>query len=138
MNWTIRICSVLLMLVVITGCAEPQAKLIPARGTIKINGKPAGNISIQFLPDVKEKEVGAFPSSLAISKDDGSFELATHDNQPGAVPGKHKVILNDIDEERPEQGKERTKPIRLDASYSVAGNLTATVEEGKSIELVIP
>lgn len=124
--------------IVLVGCSKPTAKLVPAKGTITIGGKPAGNISLQFLPDVKENAEGLWPSSTAISAADGSFELMTTDNQPGATPGAHKIVLADLDEERPEQGKERTMPIRLDPGYAIAGKLTLTVEEGKPIEIKIP
>lgn len=132
---TLATCVLACLLV---GCSEPKAKLVPAKGTITIKGKPAANISIQFLPDVTESTEGVWPSSMAVSKEDGSFELMTVDNQAGACLGKHKIILVDAEEERVAQGEQRTKPIRLDPSYSVAGKLTAVVEEGKSIELVVP
>jgi hypothetical protein len=127
-----------LMAIVCVGCSEPGPKLVPAKGTITIKGKPAANISIQLLPNVKENTAGVWPSSQAISKEDGSFEMVTTDNQPGACPGEHKVILVDTEEERPAQGKERTKPVRIDSSYAVAGKLTVTVEEGKPIEIAVP
>lgn len=133
-----RFIAPLVGLVLLVGCSDRAPNLVPASGIITIKGKPAANISIQFLPDVKENADGVFPSSMAISSSDGTFELRTMDNQPGAVPGRHKVVLADAEEERPEQGKERTKPIRLDPSYAVAGRLDAMVEEGKRIELSIP
>lgn len=124
--------------IIIGGCSQPTPTLVPAKGTINIGGKPAGNISLQFLPDVKENAAGVWPSSMAVSKEDGTFELATVDNQPGATPGPHKVVLSDLEEERPAQGAERTKPVRLNSSYAIAGKLTVTVEEGKDIEIKIP
>ena len=128
----------LLFAILCGGCSKPGPKLVPAKGTITIKGKPAAGIVIQFLPDVSEKADGTFPSSQAISKEDGSFELFTMDNQPGAVVGSHKVVLVDTEEERPQQGKAATKPARIDPSYTIAGKLTATVAEGQPIELAIP
>ncbi|MCC6508696.1 MAG: hypothetical protein IT423_06295 [Pirellulaceae bacterium] len=119
------------------GCAKAAPVLIPAKGTISIKGKPAANISLQFLPDVKEGTACVFPSSTAISSADGSFELSTVDSQPGAVPGPHLVVLADLDEERPAQGKERTRPVRLDSRYSIAGSLKVSIEEGKPIVIDI-
>ena len=139
MNLLVRsIGFALLFAILCGGCSKPGPKLVSAKGTITIKGKPAGGIAIQFLPDVKETADGVFPSSQAISKEDGSFELYTMDNQPGAVAGPHKIVLVDSEEERPEQGKAATKPPRIDPGYAVAGKLTATVTEGKPIELVIP
>lgn len=139
MNLLVRSISFALLFAILCGgCSKPGPKLVPAKGIITVKGKAAGGIAIQFLPDVKESADGVFPSSQAISKEDGSFELYTMDNQPGAVVGPHKIVLVDSEEERPEQGKAATKPPRIDPGYAVAGKLTATVTEGKLIELVIP
>jgi len=128
----------LLLSVAMIGCGPPKPVLIPASGKITIGGKPAANISLQFLPDVPEDAQGAFPTSYGISQEDGSFELKTADNLEGAVPGPHKLILVDMDEERPAQGAERTRPIRLPQRYTVAGTQTAVVEQDKPIEIAIP
>ncbi|HMP18647.1 MAG TPA: hypothetical protein PKD72_16595 [Gemmatales bacterium] len=122
----------------LAGCGPEPPVLIPAKGTITIGGRPAANISVQFLPDVKEDAPGNYPTSYGISLEDGSFELRTADNLEGAVPGLHKLILVDMDEERPEQGTERTRPIRLPQRYLVAGTATAIVEKDKPIEISIP
>lgn len=132
------LCLPLLCIVFLLGCGPQKPVLVPARGVITIAGKPAANISVQFLPDVAENAGGIFPTSYGISQADGSFELRTADDLEGAVPGPHKLILVDMDEERPEQGTERTRPIRLPQRYTVAGAATAVVEKDKTIEIVIP
>ena len=77
MNLLVRSISFALLFAILCGgCSKPGPKLVPAKGTIMVKGKPAGGIAIQFLPDVKESADGVFPSSQAISKEDGSFELA--------------------------------------------------------------
>jgi hypothetical protein len=121
-----------------TGCVEKGPELIPARGIVTIGGKPAANILLQFLPDVGEDAQGSWPTSYGTTAEDGSFELKTADGSVGAVPGPHKLILVDLEEERPAQGQERTRPIRLDASYAIAGTMSAVVEPDKTIEIVIP
>ncbi len=121
----------------LVGCSK-SPELVPATGTITIGGKPAANISIQFLPNVTKNDGTPWPSSHAISGADGSFELRTSGNLPGAVPGEHNLILVDTDEERPAQGQNATKPPRIDSSYTVAGKVKAVVEAGKPIEIKIP
>jgi hypothetical protein len=121
-----------------SGCGKKSPELVTAKGVVTIGGKPAANISVQFLPDVGEDRDGVWPTSYAITSDDGTFELRTADGQAGAVPGRHKLILVDVDEERPAQGQERTRPIRLDARYAIAGTVTAIVEADQLIEIVIP
>ena len=127
-----------LFLVAVVGCGESGPELIPVNGKVTIKGKPAGNISLQFLPDVQEDAEGVWPSSIGLSKPDGTFELRTSDNRLGAVAGRHRLIVVDIDEERPEQGKERTKPIRLDSRYAIAGTISVDVQPGKPVEIAIP
>ena len=127
-----------LVAILISGCGVDGPELIPVNGKVTIKGKPAGNISLQFLPDVQEDAGGVWPSSIGLSKPDGTFELHTSDNQLGAVAGRHRLIIVDIDEERPEQGKERTKPIRLDSRYAIAGTISVEVQPGKLVEIAIP
>lgn len=122
----------------LAGCGAQEPVLLPAKGIVTIGGQPAGNISVQFLPDVGEDQRGVWPTSYGITAEDGTFDLWTSDNKEGAVPGRHKLILVDLDEERPEQGKERTRPVRLDGRYAVAGTMTATVEPDQLIEVAIP
>lgn len=129
-------CMSAFALFLLVGCSKGP-ELVPATGTIKIKGQPAANIAIQFLPDVKESTEGVWPTSTAISGEDGSFELRTADNQLGAVPGTHKLVLVDAAQERAEQDKP-VKPGRIDSTYSIPGTLKATVEPGKPIEINIP
>ncbi len=109
MNLLVRSISFALLFAILCGgCSKPGPKLVPAKGTITVKGKAVGGIAIQFCQMFKENADGVFPSSQAISKEDGSFELYTMDNQPGAVVGPHKLVLVDTEEERPEQGKAAT------------------------------
>lgn len=119
------------------GCSRP-VKLVPAEGVVEIGGKPANGIIVQFLPQPVEGEKR--PTSFATTGDDGSFQLVTNDGKPGAVEGKHHVILADTLEERPAQGTRATRPPRLDSRYAtIAGGLTATVSEGSGpIKLQVP
>jgi hypothetical protein len=118
------------------GC-KPQIKLVPASGTFTIGGKPAGNITVQFMPDVSQKNGG--PTSYATTDAEGRFVLRTYDNRDGAVPGPHLVTAVDLDEERPAQGQERSRPVRLDAKYSMAAQgIRISVEEGKPLTIDVP
>jgi hypothetical protein len=111
--------------------------LVPAEGTLTIGGRPAANISIQFLPDVMKGGTG--PTSYAVTDADGKFRLKTYEGQDGAVEGQHTVILADLDEERPPQGQPVKKLPRLDSRYTTAaGGLTADVKAGTPIVLTVP
>src|SRR5262245_29915273 len=100
------LCVVLLGLLP-AGCGSGKVKLVPVEGELKINGQPAANISVQFLPDGVKGNKG--PSSWGTTDKDGKFQLRTQDNQVGAALGPHNVILADLDEDRPAQGKPQLK-----------------------------
>lgn len=117
----------------IAGCGNPKADLVSASGTVLIDGKPADAIMVQFVPQTLDPNLLA-PSSQAITDETGTFELRTTKNEIGAFAGKHTVRLYDTLEERVAQGQKRTKPLRLDPSFS-GGKLTIDVVEGIAIEI---
>ncbi len=111
------------------GCGGSAPTLVPAEGVLLIDGEPAADISVQFLPDEIEGEPR--PTSYAVTDSEGRFTLKTYEQGEGAVLGGHNVILVDTLEERPEQGQELTRPPRVNSRYStITGGLRAEVTEG--------
>ena len=111
----------------LSGCGG-EVKLVPAEGVVKVGGRPAANVSVQFMPDVMKG--GSGPTSYGETDAEGKFRLKTHDGRDGAVPGPHTVILADLAEERTPQGQ-APKPPRLNVKYTTAaGGLAAEVKEG--------
>jgi len=122
-----RWCALAGLLALAAGCSsEPIVELAPAEGVVKINGQPAENIFVQFLPQVPEGAPA--PTSTGVSDGQGRFQMITGDGQPGAVVGPCKVILSDMDEERPEQGQPMTRPPRIPPDYSILNPRTMQVE----------
>lgn len=119
------------------GCRQ-EAKLVPVDGIVRIGGRPAANIAVQFLPDEVEGEPR--PTSFATTDAEGRFRLIAHGGKEGAVAGGHAVILADCDEDRPPQGQPVRRPPRLHGKYStIAGHLRATVAEaGGSVTIDVP
>ncbi len=123
----------------IVGCGEaPEISVVPVKGVIRIDGKPAANVMLQFMPNV-EMDVPAL-TSTAISGPDGNFELVTADGRPGAMPGRCQVVLADLDEERPAQGEPAGAPSRIPAKYATAGSngLIVEVVDGQPVTISIP
>jgi len=121
--------SLLLLGLFALGCGGNVPKLVPVEGVVRINGKPAEGISIQFQPDIMQGSKG--PTSFASSDKKGKFRLRTYDGKDGAVVGTHLVILVDEQEERPEQGKRASRPPRLAGKYAIpASTLRVEVKEG--------
>ncbi len=121
----------------VVGCGPPAAKRVPAGGPVTIGGKPAADISVQFLPD--DVPGATRPTSFAVTDAEGRFQLRTYDGQDGAVEGGHTVLLVDTTEERTAQGETASRPPRIDASFStVAGGYRCEVTAGGGpIEIAI-
>ncbi len=129
----IFLAAILLMV----GCGKTPAELVPVSGVVTIGGKPAANIMVRFMPDVMKDNSG--PSSSAITNEQGEFTLVADDQRPGAVAGNHVVTFVDMDEERPAQGEELSKPPRLDSAFTTAaGGKRVTVVAGQSVTLDLP
>jgi hypothetical protein len=78
------------------GCSaggDGALPLYPATGSLKVNGKPLANITIQLQPSDP-----ASKSKPGVGKTDaeGKFMIATNGDK-GANPGKYKVVLIDGD-----------------------------------------
>jgi hypothetical protein len=127
-----------LLTLAIAGCSkEIKYDLVPVKGTVKINGTPAANIFVQCMPDIMAGTKG--PTSTGITDVNGNFELKTERNEVGAVPGKHVVILSDMDEERPAQDQVAVKPPRIDSLYTTAkGGLKVEISSGNDLSIEIP
>lgn len=124
------------MVVGTMGCeSKPKYQLIPAKGIVMIDGKPAADIAVQFQPDIEAKTSG--PTSQATSGPDGRFELRVlQTNELGAVAGNHRVTLFDTTEERPAQGETATRPPRLSPKFSMnVTGLRVYVEKDKEVVL---
>ncbi|MEQ1906747.1 MAG: hypothetical protein ABL888_21375, partial [Pirellulaceae bacterium] len=78
------------------GCGNKVYNLVPAKGNITVDGKPVGDLMIQFMPDIDgTSKLPEGPTSYAISDAQGNFELKTYDGGVGALPGKHLVTVVD-------------------------------------------
>jgi len=130
--------AVAAMVVAATGCGRRGVELVPATGVVTVGGEPVADLEVQFMPDAAEGN--AAPTSYGITGADGRFELRVRDGRVGAVPGRHFVVVTDVNEERPAQGQPLTRPPRVAARYATAaGGLTAEVgRSGAPIEIAIP
>jgi hypothetical protein len=130
MSISLRSWTVLLVLPVwvALGCSGPA--LIPVTGKLVMNDKPLSNVQVDFHPDTDAGTTG--PSSSGITDAEGNFTLQCKAlNKPGAIAGKHRVILTDLDRygtafvgrgeyrnEDPKGSKEVPKLPRFPATYS--------------------
>lgn len=121
-------CVALSLFSVLAGCGSglKEAVLAPASGIVTINGKPAANIMVQFLPEVGKGQAG--PTSTAVTNEQGEFDLITDEGKMGAAVGTSKVLFVDTAEERVPQGQQATSSPRIASSLSILGPQTQSVE----------
>jgi len=81
------------MLLSIAGCRR-QARLLPVSGTVRLDGRPAANVLVTFLPDPAKGAKG--PRSAAATDADGRYRLRCDDQRDGAVAGWHRVVVEDL------------------------------------------
>ncbi|EDL61352.1 hypothetical protein PM8797T_12648 [Gimesia maris DSM 8797] len=127
----ISLCSVLLLLSIMTGCGEQIEKkpTAPVKGIVTFEGKPLETGEVVFFPDSGEQ--------IAHGKiqPDGSFELTTYEDGDGAFPGKHTVTIiseRDMEGVSAEDPEASLEPSFIPTKYNMqkTSGLTAVVKEG--------
>lgn len=116
------------------GCGEKIPPIVEAHGVVKINGQPAGNLSLQFHPVNSQGNI--VPGSLATSDAQGKFVLKTTGDANGAVIGKHRVTVWDnnlSEDDGTKPGSRPRKANRIPSQYLDAGTTPIEIEvvEGK-------
>jgi hypothetical protein len=78
------------LLVLLAGCGTKWSQNDNVEGTLKMDGVPVANVKVQFVPD--DPAVQA-PASSAQTDENGHFRLTCENGRPGAVIGKHNVVI---------------------------------------------
>jgi hypothetical protein len=88
-------------------------------GTVKLGDTPLPNVLVQFYPDV-DPNVQAPPSS-GLTDEKGHFQLnVDSQNKPGAVIGKHNVVILAGRTGGGEEGGAARKTARVPSVYTLA------------------
>jgi hypothetical protein len=61
-------------------------------GVVKLDGVPVPKVRVEFVPQ-KGAEGGKLPGSGAFTDDKGRYRLVCDNQKPGAVVGKHSVVV---------------------------------------------
>jgi hypothetical protein len=72
------------------GCGKTWSQNNSVEGTVKFEGAPVPNVTVQFVPD-DPKVQG--PTSTGMTDDKGRFQLTCANGKSGAVIGKHNVVI---------------------------------------------
>jgi hypothetical protein len=75
------------------GCGTgPYEELLPARGTITLDGSPLDGATVAFIP---AKSTQMQPS-YGYTDTDGKFELKTPEGFEGVSPGEYRIVISKI------------------------------------------
>ncbi len=130
----------LLAMVLASGCGPTAARITPVEGVVKLNGKPAANLLVQFHHMTAD---GKTVSASGVSDASGKFVLKSGDRE-GAAEGNNKVTLVDNNlatEDEPGPGMKKLPPNRISQEYMSVSTtpLEVIVEAGKKeYEINIP
>lgn len=84
----------LILMIFVAGCgggAADAPTLATVSGTVMVDGKPQGGLTVEFHPDSGAGTTG--PMSLGETNDDGGFILSSATGRAGAVIGNHKIVV---------------------------------------------
>ena len=96
MRGVLAICSILLSLVVVSGCGS-KYEVVPVSGSIMFNGEPLANATILTQPVGKNADNNMTgPGSFGKTDAEGRFSLELQNEPtPGAVPGECVIMITE-------------------------------------------
>jgi hypothetical protein len=74
-----------------SGCGS-GFQVTPVEGVVRLDGKPVAGVEVRFAPEADPKAHGS-PFSRAVTDAEGRFALECDNKSPGAVVGKHTVMV---------------------------------------------
>jgi hypothetical protein len=75
-----------------SGGAGDGLEKYPVRGSVLVNGEPAGKLVVTFQ-NADPKAPGNAANPIGMTDDQGHFELSTNDINDGAVAGEYRVAF---------------------------------------------
>ncbi len=117
----------LVLLVLGAGCSGKKWDYNEqVEGTVKLDGVPLAHVLVQFVPDVDPKVQA--PSSSGYTDEKGHFQLTCDNQKPGAVIGKHNVVVLPGRGGGGGQGEEGRRTAYVPAAYTLAATTPLPVE----------
>jgi hypothetical protein len=109
--------------IVVFGCRN-EVELGNALGVVTIDGKPAKDLTIRFVP------IGGGRSALGRTDENGFYEMQYSATASGALVGPVRVEITAAEEETDAAGNSRMKPETIPARYNMNSELKADVGSG--------
>ena len=108
-------CGLLALTAVAGGCQRgPTWNLVPVEGTVTKNGRPLRGIEVIFLADPDAGTLG--PRTTGITDEAGHYRLRTDNGDDGAVVGKYRVLLLDLEAVSKQRSRRFHGPQRKEAA----------------------
>ncbi|SFJ24346.1 hypothetical protein [Planctomicrobium piriforme] len=95
MRFSRYVCVVLCCtLVAAFGCSgapeKPKVALVPAAGTVNINGQPGTGVAINFIPAPETPGLGGY----AVADETGRFQVKYNDHSSGILAGTYHLTFS--------------------------------------------
>jgi hypothetical protein len=116
------------------GCGGSSPVRVPISGTVTLDQRPIGPVSVVFVPTARQ-QVGCVVQSM-----DGQFDLPA---DLGPSPGQFQVTVEPLEpdleeyERRRLAGRSPLNQAPIPAKYRKRGELTVTIEPGGQRDVVI-
>src|SRR5262245_22782262 len=95
-NRVIFLYGLLLLTAAAGGCQRgPTWNIAPVEGTVTKDGRPLANIEVVFLVDADAGTQG--PRASGTTDKAGHYHLRSHNGDDGALVGKHRVLVTDLE-----------------------------------------
>ena len=124
----------LLLTIALTGCGDSGLPLGKVAGRITLDGKPAANVVVTFIPSS-----GSGSPSYGATDDDGRYSLMFTDTKSGAMVGEHVIELEtqkvSAGEAKDLKAQGLAVPVpgpAIPRKYRKRGALTAVVADGSN------
>jgi len=125
-----RICLSIVLSMILVGCGGggDAPDLGTVEGTVTLDGEGLPNATVEFTP---AGDKGGRPS-VAMTDDDGDYELKYSAAHAGAPPGKYTVRITTATTITDEQGNDVDVPETLPAKYNFNTELEEEVKAGSN------
>ena len=126
-------CGLLALTVLAGGCQRgPTWGLAPVEGTITKNGRPLANIEVTFLADPDAGTEG--PRTTGRTDETGHYRLRTTNGDEGAVIGKHRVLIFDVEASAKQAVRKLRGPLREEVARGAPEMAKYLEEQRKAAE----
>jgi hypothetical protein len=85
-------CLAGVVLLALPGCGSPKHDFAEVEGKVTLNGKPLEGVVVTFYPDSDGAE--QLPYAKGTTDASGVYALTSRTAQPGALVGKHRVVVS--------------------------------------------